>query len=312
MAEVKISIIIATRHREQILWETVEKAIEATGSSNAEIIVVNDGDAPLHIPGYLLNHISCFDNPKKGASSARNFGASKAKGEILFFVDDDMWINNEVIDWINSYVIEKDHTTSVYYINWEYPPYLKDKLAETKVGRYLLSANYHNLWGRLHKDSPQPASGFYQYNSLGSGSLVLHEKLFNNAGGYNEKMVFQGEDADLAGKFNDSGVPIFIIFDITLYHNQSDRLEIDSFLRRISNGFRSEFDAVKSGERNTISETRYNGFKKRVLEFSRLTERSWILIFNILPNHSIMTPICNRLIGALGGLQRYKQWKNIN
>ena len=26
MTEIKISIIIATRHREQILWETVEKA----------------------------------------------------------------------------------------------------------------------------------------------------------------------------------------------------------------------------------------------------------------------------------------------
>ncbi len=312
MTEIKISIIIATRHREQILFETIEKAVKAIENKNAEIIIVNDGDTPLNIPDSLAQKISCFDNPQKGVSSARNFGASKANGEILFFVDDDMWINSEVVDWINSYVIEKGHTASVYYINWEYPPYLKDKLAETKVGRYLLSANYHTLWGRLHKNSPQPPSGFYQYDSLGSGSLVMHKKLFNKAGCYNEKMIFQGEDADLAGKFNESGIPIYIVFDITLYHNHCDRLEIHNFLKRIYDGFGSEFNAIKAGMEIPLAQTNYRGLQKNVFEFSRITEKGWILFLNSLPNYSFLAPLNNKLIGALGGLQRYKQWRNFN
>ena len=102
-----------------------------------------------------------------------------------------MWINSEVIDWINSYVIHKDNTGAVYFINWEYPPYLKNMLTETKIGRYLLSTNYHTLWGRLHKKFTRPA-GFYQYDYLGSGSLVMHKKIFKKAGGYNEKIIFPG------------------------------------------------------------------------------------------------------------------------
>ena len=310
MSNIKISIIIATRNREKILWETVEKACKVIEDKNAEIVIINDGESPLIIPQSVVQKIYCFNNPKKGVSSARNFGASKATGEILFFIDDDMWINNEAIDWINSYVIIKEKNDLVYFINWEYPPYLKDKLTKTKIGRYLLSTNYHTLWGRLHKDTPQPVSGFYQYDSLGSGSLVLHKKIFNKVGGYNENMIFQGEDLDLASKFNELKIPIYIVFDMTLYHNHSDRLEINNFLKRIYDGFGSEFKAIKAGMVIALSLTTYKGLQKMVFEFSRLTEKGWIFLFNLLPNHSFFTPLNNRLIGALGGLQRYKQWRN--
>lgn len=310
MTDKKISIIIATRHREEILWETVRKACKVIQNKNAEIIIVNDGDSPLFIPTSIAPLVSYFDNSKKGVSSARNLGASKAKGDILFFVDDDMWINNEVIDWINLFVLKKENTGAVYFINWEYPPYLKNILTQTKIGRYLLSTNYHTLWGRLHKHASKPVSGLYQYNSLGSGSLIMHKKIFKKAGGYNEKMIFQGEDADLAGKFNESGIKIYVVFDITLYHNHSDRLEINNFLKRIYDGFGSEFNAAKAGMEIPLGQTTYKGFQKAAFEFSRRTEKGWISFLDFLPNNTIFTSFNNKLIGALGGLQRYKQWRN--
>ncbi len=310
MTDKKISIIIATRHREEILWETVRKACKVIQNKNAEIIIVNDGDSPLFVPTSIAPLVSYYDNSKKGVSSARNLGASKAKGDILFFVDDDMWINNEVIDWINLFVTKKENTGAVYFINWEYPPHLKNLLYHTKIGRYLLSTNYHTLWGRLHKNASQPASGLYQYNSLGSGSLIMHKQIFKKAGGYNEKMIFQGEDADLAGKFNESGIKIYVVFDITLYHNHSDRLEINNFLKRIYDGFGSEFNAVKAGMAIPLGQTTYKGFQKAAFEFSRRTEKGWISFLDFLPNNTIFTSFNNKLIGALGGLQRYKQWRN--
>ncbi len=311
MSKIEISIIIATRHRKKILWETVEKACNAVENKNAEIIIVNDGDSTLDIPYSLTHKISYFNNPKKGVSSARNFGASKAKGDVFFFVDDDMWVTIEAIDWINLKVVRKENAGTVYFFNWEYPPHLKNILSETKIGRYLLLTNYHTLWGRLHKNASQPVSGFYQYDSLGSGSLILTKKIFNKVRGYNEEMIFQGEDADLSGKLNESGIPIYIVFDITLQHNHKDRLEINNFLKRIYDGFGSEFKAVKSGMVIPIGQTTYKGFQKMVFEISRITEKGWIFIFNVLPNHPIVTPFNNKLIGALGGLQRYKQWRNI-
>lgn len=310
MIKIEISIIIATRNREEILWESVEKACKAIENKNAEIIIVNDGDSVLNVPHLIAPKISYFNNPKKGVSSARNFGASKAKGEIFFFVDDDMWINPEAIYWINLNIIRQAKKDTVYFFNWEYPLYLKNVLSETKIGRYILSTGYHTLWGRLHRNASQPVSGYYQYDSIGSGSLVITKKIFNQIMGYNEEMIFQGEDADLANKLNESGIPIYIVFDITLQHNHKDRLEINNFLKRIHDGFGSEFKAVKSGMVIPLGQTTYKGFQKAVFEISRITEKGWIFIFNVLPNHPIVTPFNNKLIGALGGLQRYKQWKN--
>jgi glycosyltransferase involved in cell wall biosynthesis len=311
MSKIEISIIIATRNREEILWESIEKACEAINKKNAEIIIINDGDSSLIVPDSVKGKVGYFDNPKKGVSSARNLGVLKAKGDILFFADDDMWINDKTIDWIFSFIIYKKNINEVYVINWEYPDYLKDSLERTKIGRYLLSANYHTLWGRLHVEGAKPASGLYKYDSVGSGSLVMHKKIFNKAGGYNEKITFQGEDAFLAEKLNELEIPIYVVFDITLYHNHCDRLEINNFLQRIYDGFGSEFIAINSGEVLPLIGINYNGTKKMIFEFSRLTEKAWISFLNFLPNHPIITPLNNKIIGALGGLQRYKQWRNI-
>ena len=275
MSEIEISIIIATRNREQILWETVEKACIAIENKPVEIIIVNDGDSSMNVPAFLIDKIHFFDNPKKGVSSARNFGATKAKGNVYFFIDDDMWINEEVLIWIKSYVILRENTGAVYCINWEYPSYLKKTLSKTKIGGYLLSTNYHTLWGRLHEKNPPPA-GLYQYDYIGSGSLVIHKKIFEKAGGYNETLFFQGEDNDLKEKLKSFYVNTYIFFDITLDHNHSDRLEINNFLKRIYDGFGSEFKSVKAGAAIPLQQTTYNGFRKLIFELSRVTEKGWI------------------------------------
>lgn len=221
-----------------------------------------------------------------------------------------MWINSEVINWINSYIIIKEYREAIYCINWEYPPYLKEMLTKTKIGRYLLSTNYHTLWGRLHENALQPV-GLYKSNYIGSGSLIIHKTIFNKIGGYNETMIFQGEDYDLAQKINHLGIAVYLVFDITLYHNHKDRLEINNFLKRIYDGFGSEFNAVKAGVAIPLKQTTYKGFQKIIFEFSRITEKVWIYFFYVLPNYTVLTPLNNKLIGALGGLQRYKQWRNI-
>lgn len=311
MSKIDISIIIATRHRVEILWETVGKACEAIRNKNAEIIVVNDGDSTINIPNKYLNEIIYLDNPKKGVSSARNFGANKGNGTILFFIDDDMWINSEVIDWINFYLIKNENKEAVYNINWEYPPSLNEKLHNSKVGQYILRSGYHTMWGRMHQKGDKPVSGLHVYKIIGSCSLIMSKEIFIRIGGYNEEMIFQGEDIDLSNKLNANSIPIHCVFDATLYHNHQDRLEIDSFLKRNSDGFESEFKAVKSGFIEPLSNIKYRGIKKLMFNFFSLTEKEWIFLLKIIPNKPFFTSVNNKLIGYLESLQRYKQWKKI-
>ena len=136
-----ISIIIATRDREEILWRSVEKAIAAMENKLAEIIIVNDGDKPLMSPPAFEGKIRCVDNPSKGVSSARNFGATMSKGSVFFFIDDDMWIIPDAIDWIANHFADDLNSHSVYNLNWEYPPGLYAKLTSSKVGMFLLDTN---------------------------------------------------------------------------------------------------------------------------------------------------------------------------
>ena len=305
-----ISIIIVTRHREQILWETLSKALAATSGRIAEIIVVNDGDEVLEVPGKFADKIFYYNNPGYGVSVARNFGVSKATGDILFFIDDDMWINSEAIGWINEFVIEEKLDAAAYILNWEYPQQLQNKLHKTKVGRYIRASNYTSLWGRLHMGRRQPTCGIYPYSSVGSGSLVISKEMFNRIGGYTKELTFQGEDEDISQRLREQNIPIYLVFDVTLHHNHVDRLEVKNFLRRTYDGFGSEFIAIKKGLKLKVAERSYGGFSGLVFELCRKTEQAWIFILKVLPNTSLLHPFSNRLIGALGGLQRYKQWKN--
>lgn len=311
MIETDISIIIATRNREQILLQTLKKACAAIENTNAEIIVVNDGDNDLKLPCEILDKIKLFNNPKRGVASARNFGADNAKGSILFFVDDDMWINREIIDWINWYVIKDKKTDAAYNINWEYPETLKEKLHNSKIGQYILSNRYNSMWGRMHEKEDEPKKGLHTFNIVSSCSLIMSKKIFEKIGRYNEAMIFQGEDIDLSNKLNNLSIPIYCVFDVTLHHNHQDRLEIKSFLKRDSDGFESEFKAVESGFIEPNSDINYKGIKRVMFEGFGATEKIWILFLKVMPKQIFFNSVNNKIIGALGSLQRYKQWVKI-
>lgn len=308
-----ISVIIPSRHREQMLWETVGKALAAVGGKAAEIIVVNDGDAPLEVPAELADKIRFFNNPGRGVSTARNFGAAQATGSILFFIDDDMWINAGAIEWISNELAGKPNTGAVYNLNWVYPQALNDRLKASKIGQYLFSAGYHTMWGRMGGSGEAPASGCYLYphKMIGSCSFVIGRQLFDKVGGYNEKVIFQGEDVDLAGKLLALGVKIYCVFDVQLFHNQEDRLEIRTYLQRLANGYASEFRAVKAGLIAAEGRTSYAGGSRWLYGFFRITEEGWIGLHKLLPNLPLLRSLNNRLIGILSGLQRYKEWYRI-
>jgi glycosyltransferase involved in cell wall biosynthesis len=307
---IKISIIIATRNRGEILLQTLQKAVEAIADNAVEIIVVNDGEAEIVLPINITNKIVLFKNPSTGVSAARNFGVTKSKGEILFFVDDDMWINKEAINWIQNFVIQNNNTQSVYNLNWQYPPYLNEKLQQSKVGRFILKTNYHKFWGRMGNQTTAPTSGLFKYCRIGSCSLVMSKTIFQKIGGYEESIKFAGEDENLENKIKNLSIKIYVVFDVILFHNHQDRLEINGFLHRINTGYESEFNANKLGTASQLTALQYSTKQKLAFNFFLVTEKIWISVHKLLPNVPILQPLQNKLIGGLGGLQKFKHWQN--
>jgi glycosyltransferase involved in cell wall biosynthesis len=99
-----VSIIIPVFNAEKYLEETILSAINQTWA-NKEIIVINNGstDNSLGIANkYLADGVKVFSQVNKGASSARNLGLTKAKGNYIQFLDaDDLLSNNKITDQMN-------------------------------------------------------------------------------------------------------------------------------------------------------------------------------------------------------------------
>jgi glycosyltransferase involved in cell wall biosynthesis len=309
MSGINISVIIATRHREEVLWVTVEKAIAAIALvPSTELIIVNDGDTELQVPTKFSPAIQLYQNPDRGVAYARNFGALKAKGNILFFIDDDMWINAQALHWINQNI--NNYPNAVFNLNWHYPPQLQTQLTKTKVGQYQLLAAYNTMWGRMVTGiKNEPTHGLYPFNFVMSGSLVISKNIFNRVGGYNTAMVFQGEDTDLTKKLHAHNIGMFCLFDVLLYHNQQDRFDVEALLQRVNSGFNSEFKAATQGHISARTNINYLYPKQLAFNFFCLSEKFWIWLLYKLPSTKMFTKINCKLLGMLCSLQLYKQWR---
>lgn len=88
-----VSVIIPTCDRHDMLTQAL-KCVSAQSRAAEEVVVVDNGTVPVpekltaHLPGVRLERIP----PRSGASFARNWGAWRAAGDTLAFLDDDdLW-----------------------------------------------------------------------------------------------------------------------------------------------------------------------------------------------------------------------------
>jgi len=86
-----ISIIIPTKGKSELLENLIKSIMDST-FNNYEIIVVSNTN------NINLNNIKIiFNETFKGYSHALNLGAKAAKGEFLFFINDDMLFNKNAL-----------------------------------------------------------------------------------------------------------------------------------------------------------------------------------------------------------------------
>jgi len=289
-----ISIIVATKDRKDILLESTAKNILVAKQFNCEYIVVNDGDAFAF--SEAMSDVLLLNNQKKGVSKARNTGAAIATGELLFFIDDDMWITSKTIETILALKKDNYFNDTVVIMNWVYPAPLQNSLQHKKIGRYILQANYHTLEGRSNKKIDYSKS-LLSVNGMGSGSFVIAKRIFEKIGGYSEHIIFQGEDIDMAQKITKENIGMLLSTPITCFHNQKDRLTIKDFLLREENGYRSQVAAGMVDMKK--SKIKFYGL---LLPFTPLFK----ILFNLIPNRSFFDLITFRLIGILSSLTYVK------
>ncbi|MDR1649723.1 MAG: glycosyltransferase [Synergistaceae bacterium] len=99
----KLSIVVPIYNVETYLAECIECLLDQDlDAADYEIILIDDGStdhskdiAEKYAESYA--HIALFSQRNSGVSVARNFGVSKAKGDFLYFIDSDDYIERKAL-----------------------------------------------------------------------------------------------------------------------------------------------------------------------------------------------------------------------
>ncbi len=116
-----VSIIIPVYNERKFISKCLDSISDQT-YKNFEVIVIDDGSTDNSVELVRNNKIvSLFIQVHRGPGSAKNFGASVAKGEILVFIDGDMYLDKDYLKNIIEPIINKKciatYTTEEYVAN---------------------------------------------------------------------------------------------------------------------------------------------------------------------------------------------------
>jgi len=207
-----ISVIVPVYNAERYLDRCLESIIGQT-YKKIEIILVNDGsidNSGKICDKYALtdNRVKVISQKNKGPAAARNMGIENSKGEFIFFLDSDDFIENNAI----SLLIENYRWTKADIIIGDFKK-INDNNSDSRHGRILLSSKlltkqdiidyircylkkpnsfqlFAYSWGRLFKSSIIKDNNIYFDDNLRTFEDVVFNFDYLN---YTERISFLKE-----------------------------------------------------------------------------------------------------------------------
>jgi GT2 family glycosyltransferase len=233
---IQLSVIIPTYKRLEILKETYSYLAAALNNIDAEIIIVNDDKKSDISATFIVNEDNTIlvNNKGNGAASARNLGATLARGKLLLFIDDDILINSDLIKSVLLLHQQYDRVLSTPL--WEYSPKVKELLSKTTFGRYKLIYDYSSIRGEKHREIPGQ-NNLYEVDSLASFCLSIKRDHYFELNGMDESFPYAGcEDQDFAGRAKKDGFKLLLDESNIVMHHEIDRVKKKNWLTRQFNG----------------------------------------------------------------------------
>jgi glycosyltransferase involved in cell wall biosynthesis len=217
MSDIRISVVIPTYNREHSLKKCLSSLLDQLYEDNAyEIIIVDDGsidNTQVMVEDIKQKHgnIIYIRQDNKGPAAAKNHGVSKAKGEIISFLDSDCTVSDSFLNNIERC-------------------FIKDKEAAACVGNILIvpqnrffmplyefyRMNSIGQRGDEVFDKPHPLAPFY------SGCSSIKKEIFRELEGFDEKFQWAGEDTDFGFRIIETGYKIITSSKVWAFHQEKD------------------------------------------------------------------------------------------
>lgn len=185
-----VSILIPTHNRAPILKRTVESliAIEVPHGIKVELIVVANActDNTLQVIDRMQSSLAfpvrCLEQPEASLNLARNRCIAEAKGEILAFLDDDVWVERKWLKGlIGTYESEPADLLAGRVILW-WETVTKPNWASPSVEQLLSRLDYGDRVIELQKAK------------VAGANFAFRRKVVEHIGGFTAGLDRAGQD----------------------------------------------------------------------------------------------------------------------
>ena len=205
----KYSFIIPTLNEEKLLPILLEQFVKSDilHKFNCELIISDGGsvDSTVEIAKKYTSKIVVHNsNNRQTIAEGRNDGAKLALGDILIFIDGDIFFENlfKFMRKVDNVFKNKNYLAMTCFINI----HPNESTFSDKV-----FLNFYNWYFRILNNSGV---------GMGRGECqIIPKKIFDEIGGYNQKLV-AGEDFDLFKRIRKKGK---ILFDKNIVIYESPR-----------------------------------------------------------------------------------------
>ncbi len=185
----RFSVIIPAYNEEEWIRNPLEGLRNQTFDDFEIIVVVGGNDSTYDIAKEYTRKVYREPPSVKGPAAARNYGAKKAKGEILAFLDADTWPNPE---WLEAY----DVCFSKDVVGAGGPVYADS------------NSLYYRFIYWLDQDLFYRVSSALNFHQFSGNNCAYRRKEFLAIGGFNEKTSML-EDVELANRMKRLGKEVF-------------------------------------------------------------------------------------------------------
>ena len=204
----KITIYIAAYNAEKTIEHSIRSTYDQKVKFN-EIIVIDDKstDNTLKIIENF-NNIKIIKNSKNmGLSYCRNLAFKNSSNNVVASIDADVVLNNDWLDIMLNEIHKKDRMIC--------GGRMIEKFTNNKFNKWR-EKYYCQNWGQNNIDNPPFLFGC---------NTIQRRKLWEEVGGYDEKLLTNGEDIDYSNKIRSlNKYKSYYSADAICYHLQQDDL----------------------------------------------------------------------------------------
>ena len=191
MKEKLVSVIIPVYNAEKYINSCIVSVLNQT-YKNLEIIVVNDGskdNSEEEILKIKDDRIKYFYKDNSGCGATRNFGIDKARGEFIYFIDSDDYIDKTMIEKLVNSIKDKDSFVGILGFYYDIDGRLKLQKMEEEEHRTLKSPS---VCTRMFRKEILDKSGI-RFSGLKIGEdleFVFKVLAFNNHSTYIDEALY--------------------------------------------------------------------------------------------------------------------------